>query len=102
MSLLAVMVVLAAVDYRTAQADEDREESDHDRALHAVDRGEVLPLEQVLAAIRTEVDGEVVGLELEREDGVWVYEFKVIDPSGRFVEIYADAKTGRILKTEGD
>jgi uncharacterized membrane protein YkoI len=99
--LLAAMLVLAIIGDRQARADDD-EESDHDRALGAVHRGEVLPLEQMLAAIRSQIQGEIVGLELEREDGAWIYEFKVIDPSGRFVKIDADAKTGKILKMDDD
>lgn len=45
--------------------------------------------------------GEVVGVKFEKEDGVWVYEFKMVMPDGRYVEIYVDAKTKQIIKVEG-
>jgi uncharacterized membrane protein YkoI len=88
----------------TARAEDDNhdDESDHDKALHAVERGEILPLERVLDAVRPQMPGEIVGLQLEKERGVWVYEFKVIDPSGRLQEIYVDAKTARLLQMKED
>lgn len=73
---------------------------DHDRALEAVQRGEVMPLEQVLAAVRAKVDGVVVRTKLEQEDGVWVYELKVLDREGRMREIYVNAKTGELINKE--
>jgi Peptidase propeptide and YPEB domain len=43
------------------------------------------------------VQGTVVGVELEREKGRWVYEAKVIAPDGRLIEMYIDARTGAII-----
>ena len=40
--------------------------------------------------------------ELEREYGKWLYELKIIEPSGRLLELYVDAETGEILKVEED
>ncbi|WP_242475128.1 PepSY domain-containing protein [Thiohalocapsa halophila] len=73
---------------------------DHDRARAALERGEVLPLAEILASVTTRVPGEVVEVELEREDGTWVYELKIIAPDGRLLEVLANAATGRLLKQE--
>ena len=43
--------------------------------------------------MRSELGGEVVGVLFERRRGRWVYEFKVIGPGGRLVEVYVDAAT---------
>ncbi|WP_462330020.1 PepSY domain-containing protein [Thiohalocapsa halophila] len=80
----------------TAQA--DPHEHDHDRARAALERGEVQPLAEILASVTARVPGEVVEVELEREDGTWVYELKIIAPDGRVLEVLANAATGRLLK----
>lgn len=77
-------------------------DSDHERARRAVQCGEAMPLADVLAAVRPHIAGRIIETEFDREDGNWVYELKYIDAQGRLVEIYVDATTGRILKTEGD
>jgi uncharacterized membrane protein YkoI len=80
-----------------AAADEDS-----DRAYRALERGEVRPLAEILAALERRVEGEIVGVEFESEDGRHVYEFEVITPAGRLLEIYVDAATGAILEREDD
>jgi uncharacterized membrane protein YkoI len=57
---------------------------------------------ELLERLKTQVPGEVVGVEFEREDGKWVYEFKVIDDRGRLLEVYVDARTGAVLSMEED
>ena len=87
-------------------SDDERlwEDDDHayDRARRALDRGETLPMAELLERLKTRVPGEVVGVEFEREDGKWVYEFKVIDSRGRLLEVYVDAQTGEVLSMEED
>lgn len=80
------------------------EDDDHayDRARRAVELGETLSIADLLERLNTQVPGEVVGVEFEREDGKWVYEFKVIDNRGRLVEVYVDAQTGAVLSMEED
>jgi uncharacterized membrane protein YkoI len=75
---------------------------DHDRARRAFEQGEVLPLAEILARVRGELGGEVVGVSFEREHGRWVYEFKVIGAGGRLVEVYVDAATAEVLQREED
>ncbi|NEV62087.1 peptidase M4 [Thiorhodococcus minor] len=75
---------------------------DHDRARHALERGEVRPVEEILAAARDAVPGEVVGLELEHEDGHWVYEVKVIAEDGRLMEVLVNGADARVLEWEAD
>jgi hypothetical protein len=77
---------------------EDEEEHDHDRALEALKRGEVQPLEQVLTAVRSSVDGTIVRTRLERKRGAWVYELKVLGRDGRIHDIHVDARTASLLR----
>lgn len=75
---------------------------DHDRALQAVREGEIMPLEKVLTLVRARYNGVVVHTRLEREDGAWVYELKIVDLNGRMREIYVNAKTGKPINIEDD
>ena len=88
-----------ADDHRGGHYDDD-DEHDHDRALEAVQRGEVLPLEKVLAAVRTSVEGSIVRTKLKQKNGVWVYELKSIGRDGRMRKIRVDAKTAALLPDE--
>ena len=107
--LLFILVALPVVTLVTvgseAFADEyERQWEDddyaYDRARRAVGRGEALQISEVLERLKTQVPGEVVGIEFEREHGKWIYEFKVIDNNGRLVEVYVDAHTGKVLSME--
>lgn len=71
-----------------------------DCALDAFKSGEIRPLPEVLAAARAKVPGEVVKIELEREDGIWIYEIKILTPSGRRREVEINAQTLAIIKID--
>lgn len=75
---------------------------DYETARQAVDRGDMLPLEQILARIEARHPGRIVEVELEDEDGLWLYEIEVLTPEGRLIEIELDARTGAILGYEED
>ena len=79
------------------RADRDR---DHDLARRAVERGEALPLTDILARVRHDLGGEIVGMSLERNRYRWIYEFKVIGTNAHLAEVYVDAATAEILKRE--
>lgn len=71
-----------------------------DCALDAFKGGEIRPLPEVLAVARQKLPGEVVKVELEREDGIWVYEIKILTPSGKRREIEIDARTLAVIKID--
>ncbi|WP_245265925.1 PepSY domain-containing protein [Bradyrhizobium japonicum] len=72
---------------------------DHDDARRAVEAGEIRPLSDVLNMVKGKLRGEVVGVKLEREAGVWMYEFRVVDEEGQLLEIHVDARSGEIGRT---
>ena len=101
--LAAAWAVLVAAALAVADDEGEYDERhDHDQAREAVERGEALPLDAVLAAVEKKVVGEVVGIEFEKSDGVWVYEFRVVDATGHVIEVLADAKTAAIIRVEGE
>ncbi|MCB1463918.1 MAG: PepSY domain-containing protein [Nitratireductor sp.] len=81
-----------------ALADDD----DHERARQALESGKAKPLSQVLEAVSARIDGEVVGVEFDNEDGRYVYELKIITPSGHLREMHVDALTARIIEHGDD
>ncbi|HET7803898.1 MAG TPA: PepSY domain-containing protein [Pseudolabrys sp.] len=70
--------------------------NERDDMRHAVERGEIHSLAEILAALRGKLPGEVAGVEIERKNGRWFYEFRVIDNKGRLFEVYVDARTAVI------
>ncbi len=80
-----------------AQADEGAH--DHERARAAVQAGQVLPLATLLQRLQRSHPGQVLEVELERDDGRWVYELKLLQPGGRLLKLELDAATGAVLKS---
>ncbi len=76
------------------------EGDDHDRARRALEAGEILPLSDILKVAETARPGRVIDLELDRDDGRWIYELELISPQGRLYEMEIDAKTGTVLEIE--
>jgi uncharacterized membrane protein YkoI len=73
----------------------------HDEARRALESGEIRPLSELLAEIEARFDGRVIETELERDSGRWIYEFKLLPPTGRLFELKIDAATGEVLRTKG-
>jgi uncharacterized membrane protein YkoI len=73
---------------------------DHDRARRAMEAGEILPLSQILKVAHAARPGRVIELELERDDGRWIYELELVTPQGRLYEMEIDAATGTVLEIE--
>ena len=100
--MLALALSFASAGTLRADDGGDRDDDDHDQARRALEEGEVKPLFEILEAVKDKMEGEVVGVEFEHKGGRYVYEFKVISASGRLREIYVDAMTAEILKSERD
>ncbi len=92
-NLLAGLALLCLTPAGTWAGDKD----DHDRARAAVQAGEVLPLPTLLERLQRTHPGQVLELELEREDGRWIYEIKLLQPDGQLVKLEVDAATAQVL-----
>jgi uncharacterized membrane protein YkoI len=98
MSGLALAVLLAAAAASPAGG------RDHDDARALRDRGEIVPLEQILEAAARQRPGRVVEVELELELALergggtaYVYELEVLDAGGEVWELKYDARTGALI-----
>ena len=58
--------------------------------------------EQIIEIALSEVPGEVQEVELEREDGMRVYEVEILAADGVEMELEIAADTGDVLKIKAD
>lgn len=101
---LLVSILLLAGHWTNASAGDDdkRCKRDQDCALGAVERGEIRSFAEVMDSLRQQVKGQVVKVELERDDGLWVYKIKLLADDGRRKKIEVNAKSLAILKLKDD
>jgi len=104
LTLSWALLLFCAVAQADHEAGEYYDEHDHDRARHALERGEVRPLVEILGRVAAQMPGEIVEVEFERWHARgarrWAYELVIISPDGRLREIYVDAATAEILGEE--
>lgn len=77
-------------------------DDDADRARAALERGEIRPLDDVLRAARTAVPGDVVAVDLKRNDGRWLYKLRILGPDGKRRTVKVEARTLKILDEDDD
>ncbi|WP_447555040.1 PepSY domain-containing protein [Vreelandella sp. EE22] len=89
-------VVVAWVLWGSAFADQPWEGLDHQ-----VRQGEAVSLESLLDWLEARYVGEVIEVEVERDDGEIEYEIKMLGPQGQVVEFEFDGRSGQLMKIEG-
>lgn len=75
-------------------------DDDHLEARRLVETGSILPLESILDRVQAQRPGRILEVELEREDGRYIYEIELLDQSGQVWELELDAVTGETLEQE--
>ncbi len=79
---------------------ESNSKNDHEKAIKAVNEGEILTLDQILQKINRNFDGRVVSINLkDNEKGLfgWVYDIMMIDENNKVKQIRVDAGTSTVL-----
>jgi len=71
---------------------------DQDDLRAAVERGEIRPFTELMATVRDKLPGEITGVEAERDNGKWLYEFHVVNDKGHLFEVFVDARDGAIIR----
>lgn len=77
--------------------------SDHEKAIEAVQNGEILPLDQILQSIKKKFEGRVLAINLnDNEQGLfgWVYDIRMIDRKNNVINLRIDAGTSTVLMVE--
>ena len=95
MRRLVITLLFVIVVPMIALADDD-----HEQARQLKELGHILPLEKILKAAQAEHPGRVIEVELDDDDGRYVYEIELLDEHGEVWELYFDASTGKLIKRE--
>jgi uncharacterized membrane protein YkoI len=95
---LSAALLMALLGAGASQAGDDH---DHDRARQALESGEILSLRTILERVERDHPGQIMEVELEREDGRWLYEIKLLRTGGALVKLKIDARNGALLGIKG-
>ena len=52
-------------------------DDDQDEVYEAVQKGYVKPFSEMYAAVERDLKGRIIKVELEEDDGIWIYELKL-------------------------
>ena len=88
-------VGMQPVDARILQSRDE-----HDEALKAIKRGEIMSYSQIKRSVESRLGARVVNLRLRRTNNGWRYYLRLSRQDGRVVAATVDAKTGRIIRTQ--
>ena len=94
----AILALVVSAVVAGVPASADGLSAERVRAL--VERGEILPLEEILKRNQASLVGRIIEIEVEQKRGAYLYEIKVLRPDGRYREIKIDARTGALVREE--
>ncbi len=100
-SFIAPLALAAAVSFLPASVAFAGKDN-HVEARRLLQKGEILPLTQILEIAQRRVPGDVIEVELESEDTGWEYKVKVLTPTGQVRKITLNARNGAVLKIKDD
>jgi uncharacterized membrane protein YkoI len=75
---------------------------DHDSVKRLRDEGRILSMSEVMRRVARIQPGQLLEAELDREDGRYVYEIRILDPAGRVHELELDAASGVLIESSHD
>lgn len=71
-----------------------------EEARQAVKAGLIRPLEEILSEARKTIDGDIVEIEFENDDGRFVYEIEYVRRDGQLMEMKIDAKSLAVIEND--
>jgi uncharacterized membrane protein YkoI len=77
-------------------------QSDQKSARDAADAGEIKPLSEILNAVKKDVPGQVLDVQLDKTGNPWTYKIRIRSEKGNVVLVVVDAESGTILSTKGN
>ena|SRR5436309_13608058 len=95
-TLSLVIVALVFPCAATAGAGED-----HARARSAYEAGQIVSLQAILNRVQAEFAGSPLEIELDDDDGRFIYKVKLLAPGGAIVKLEYDARDARLLRAKG-
>jgi uncharacterized membrane protein YkoI len=98
--MLRAVCIIASLIWVLAAAPGLADSVSPDRIRTLVERGEILPLEEILKRNESQIAGRIIEIELERKKDGYLYEIKILRPDGRYRELKIDARTGAVVREE--
>jgi uncharacterized membrane protein YkoI len=103
--LMIVCAIIACGPAALALADDRKSGRDEresaDEVYVGAKSGKILPLAAILDKVRKTHSGEIIETKFEHKGDALIYEIYFLDDAGRRQEIYVDARTGELFKSEG-
>lgn len=95
LSLVVVLPLSAGPGPVWAQAEQDE-------ALKNRKNEDLIPYGRIARQVERQFNGRVVGQNLRKDNGRWVYQLRLLrDEDGKVIVVVVDAKTGRVIRTSG-
>ncbi len=100
--LLLILFMFTLSNSLNAETESARKSlnNDHEKAIRAVNDGEILTLDQILEKVNRNFDGRIISINLkDNEKGLfgWVYDIMIIDINNKVKQIRIDAGTSTVL-----
>lgn len=95
--LIPLLLTLAAVLAAAAPVQAD---DDHEAARELLREGAILPLAELITKLPFAPPLRILEVELEREDGRYLYEIELLDNRGQVWEVEMDAASGELIESE--
>ena len=104
---LLISFILNFGFFINVKSDDNNRDNDHEKAIRAVNEGEILPLDKILEKVQNQFSGRIISINLkDNEKGLfgWVYDIMIIDIENNVKQLRVDAGTSTILsvKSGGD
>ena len=100
---LLIFFILSFSFFTNVEGEGNLRESDHEKAIRAVNEGEILPLDEILNKVQNKFTGRIISINLkDNEKGLfgWVYDIMIIDIENNVKQLRVDAGTSTILSVK--
>lgn len=97
------MVMLTGIFLLTSTSVSAQKKDDDDKPVSAkLAKKAKITMEQAREIALKRVPGTIIEGELEKEKGKLVYSFDIRDANGKIMEVWVDAKNGKVLRASED
>lgn len=72
-----------------------------DSVREVVARGDAVSYDVLEKAVKSQFYGRMIRVELDRDDGNWYYDIRLLQDDGRIIEVEMQAKNLTVLEVEG-
>ena len=73
-----------------------------DEVWQLKESGQIMALEDLISQVRKNYPGRIIEIELDNDDGRYIYELELVDENGVVWDMEVDAGSGEVLEYEQD